>query len=59
MRRPVVKEELWTLCEHVRRKIQGFEELEEFARQENIPIIPHETVAFFRILMQTLQPQKY
>lgn len=32
--------------------------LEDFARQENIPIIPHETVAYFRFLMQTLKPKK-
>lgn len=33
-------------------------ELEQFARQENIPIIQHEVVAYFRFLLQTLQPKK-
>ena len=33
-------------------------ELEVFARKENIPIIQHEVVAYFRFLLQTLQPKK-
>ncbi|WP_288275148.1 O-methyltransferase, partial [uncultured Streptococcus sp.] len=32
-------------------------ELEAFAHQENIPIIQHEVVAYFRFLMQTMQPK--
>ena len=35
----------------------ALKELEEFARRENIPIIPHETVAFFRLFLQTMQPK--
>ena len=59
MRRPVVKEEIVDFMRTRQAQNTGFlKELEEFARQENIPIIPHETVAFFRILMQTLQPQE-
>ncbi len=39
-------------------KYRVLKELEEFAHQENIPVIPHETVAYFRLLMQTLQPKR-
>ena len=35
----------------------SLKELENFARKENIPIIPHETVAYFRFLMETIQPK--
>ena len=35
----------------------ALKEIEEFARRENIPIIPHETVAFFRLFLQTMQPK--
>ena len=35
----------------------SLKELETFARKENIPIIPHETVAYFRFLMETMQPK--
>lgn len=59
MRRPVVKEEIVDFMRTRQAQSTGFlKELEDFARQENIPIIPHETVAYFRLLMQTLQPQK-
>lgn len=33
------------------------QELASFAHQENIPVIPQETVAYFRFLMQVLQPK--
>lgn len=32
-------------------------ELEAFAKKENIPIIPHETVSYFRWLLQSIQPK--
>ena len=35
----------------------SLKELEDFARKENIPIIPHETVAYFRFLMETMRPK--
>lgn len=58
MRRPVVKEEVVEFMRTRQAQNTGYlKELEEFARRENIPIIPHETVAFFRLLMQTLQPK--
>jgi len=41
------------------KRVSGsLEELENFAHAENIPIIPHETVAYFRFLLETLQPEK-
>ena len=58
MRRPVVKEEIVDFMRIRQAQNTGYlKDLEDFARQENIPIIPHETVAYFRLLMQTLQPQ--
>lgn len=59
MRRPVVKEEIVDFMRTRQAQHTGFlKELEDFARQENIPIIPHETVAYFRLLMQILQPER-
>ncbi len=59
MRRPVVKEEVVRYMRTHQKQNDGFlAELEAFAKKENIPVIPHETVAYFRFLMQTLQPKK-
>lgn len=59
MRRPVVKEEIVEFMRTRQTQNTGFlKDLEEFARQENIPIIPHETVAFFRLLLQMLKPNR-
>lgn len=58
MRRPVVKEEIVQyMCQHQKQNNGCLAELEAFAKQENIPIIPHETATYFRFLMQTLQPK--
>lgn len=58
MRRPVVKEEIVEFLRQRQKQVTGsLKELENFAREENIPIIPHETVAYFRFLMETLQPK--
>ena len=59
MRRPIVKEEIVEFMRTRQAQNTGYlKDLEDFARQENIPIIPHETVAYFRLLMQTLQPKQ-
>lgn len=59
MRRPVVKEEIVEFMRTRQAQNTGFlKELAEFAQKENIPVIPHETVAYFRLLMQTLQPKQ-
>lgn len=58
MRRPVVKEEIVDFLRQRQKQVTGsLKELENFARKENIPIIPHETVAYFRFLMETIQPK--
>ena len=58
MRRPVVKEEIDSFMRERQAPVtDALKELEEFARRENIPIIPHETVAFFRLFLQTMQPK--
>lgn len=57
MRRPVVKEEIVEMMRTRQAQNTGFlKELEDFACRENIPIIPRETTAYFRLLMQILQP---
>lgn len=58
MRRPVVKEEIVEFLRQRQKQVTGsLKELENFARKENIPIIPHETVTYFRFLMETIQPK--
>lgn len=58
MRRPVVKEEIVSFMRERQAPVKdALKELEEFARRENIPIIPHETVAFFRLFLQTMKPK--
>ena len=58
MRRPVVKEEIVSFMRERQAPVtDALKELEEFARRENIPIIPHQTVAFFRLFLQTMQPK--
>lgn len=58
MRRPVVKEDVVHYMRTHQKPNEGYlAELEAFARQENIPIIQHEVVAYFRLLMQTLEPK--
>ena len=58
MRRPVVKQEIVDFMRDRQKQGTGpLKELEDFARKENIPIIPHETVAYFRFLMETMQPK--
>lgn len=59
MRRPVIKDDIVHFMRKQQKQNTGFlAELEAFARQENIPIIQHEVVAYFRLLMQSLQPKK-
>ncbi len=58
MRRPVVKEEIVHFMRHQQKQNEGYlAELEAFARKENIPIIQHEVVAYFRVLLQVLRPK--
>ena len=58
MRRPVVKEDVGRYMPNQQKPNEGYlAELADFAHRENIPIIQHEVVAYFRFLMQTLQPK--
>ena len=58
MRRPVVREEVVSYMRtHQKQEVGHLRELADFARQENIPIIQPEVVAYFRLLMQTLAPK--
>ncbi|WNZ88849.1 O-methyltransferase [Streptococcus iniae] len=59
MRRPVVKEEIVRFMRHHQMKTSGhLADIEAFARQENIPIIQHEVVSYFRVLLQSLRPKR-
>ncbi len=42
---------------HQKQEVGHLRELADFARQENIPIIQPEVVAYFRLLMETLAPK--
>ena len=58
MRRPVVKEEIVDYMRGHLLENQGhLAEIEAFAHEHNIPIIQHEVVAYFRLLMQSLEPK--
>lgn len=58
MRRPVVKDEIVEFLRTRQAQHTGFlKELADFAQAENIPIIQHEVAAYFRLLMQILQPK--
>ena len=58
MRRPVVKEDVVRYMRNQQKPNEGYlAELADFAHRENMPIIQHEVVAYFRFLMQTLQPK--
>lgn len=59
MRRPIVKPEIVGLMRGEQKALTGFlAEVETFAHAENIPVIPHETVVYFKFLLQVLQPKK-
>lgn len=59
MRRPIVKTEIIDLMRSRQRQLIGeLAELQAFARENNIPIIPHETVVYFQFLLSVLKPKK-
>lgn len=58
MRRPVVKEDVVSYMRTHLLENQGhLAEIANFAHHENIPIIQHEVVAYFRFLMASLAPK--
>ncbi|MEX2783646.1 O-methyltransferase [Streptococcus sp. H49] len=59
MRRPIVKEEIVDYLRTQQKPNTGYlADLEQFARQENIPIIQPEVAAYFRFFLQMTAPQK-
>lgn len=59
MRRPVVKSEVVAFMREHQKAETGFlADLEDFAKRENIPIIPKETASYFRLLLKTTAPKK-
>lgn len=55
----MVKAEVVDFMRQAQKPVAGaLKILEDFARKENVPIIPHETVVYFRFLLETLQPKK-
>ena len=60
MRRPVVKEDIVRYMRTHQKQNEGYlAELEAFAHQENIPIIQHEVVAYFRFFDANIAAKKY
>lgn len=58
MRRPVVKPEIVDFMRTKQAPVTGnLAILEAFAKEHNIPVIPHETVVYFRLLLESLQPK--
>ena len=52
MRRPIVNKDIVDYMRtHLKESTGHLAELEVFARKENIPIIQHEVVAYFRFLL--------
>ncbi|MGO2329160.1 MAG: O-methyltransferase [Lactococcus cremoris] len=59
MNRPVVKAELVEWMRSSQTQITGeLAEVLNFAKENNIPIIPHETVLYFQMLLSLLKPKR-
>ena len=59
MNRPVVKEELVEWMRSSQTQVTGeIAEVLNFAKENNIPVIPHETVLYFQILLNLLKPKR-
>lgn len=59
MNRPVVKEEIVDFMRERQTQITGpLKNVEIFAHENNIPIIPHETVVYFQMLLDLMKPQR-
>ncbi|MDQ0222150.1 O-methyltransferase [Streptococcus moroccensis] len=58
MRRPVVKPEIVDFMRQRQAPVTDhLKTLETFAKENNIPVIPHETVAFFRLMLESIAPK--
>ncbi|MFV0555836.1 MAG: O-methyltransferase [Lactovum sp.] len=59
MRRPIVNAEVLKFMRQEQNSLEGnLLEIQNFAKSYNIPVIPHETVVYFKLLLSLLQPQK-
>ncbi|PCS01322.1 methyltransferase [Lactococcus fujiensis JCM 16395] len=59
MNRPVVKAELVDWMREKQTPVQGdLETVLNFAQENNIPVIPHETVVYFQMLIQLIKPKR-
>lgn len=59
MNRPVVKKEIVDFMRERQTQITGpLKNVETFAHENNIPIIPHETVVYFQLLLDLMKPKR-
>jgi predicted O-methyltransferase YrrM len=59
MNRPVVKPELVEWMRDSQTQITGdVKNVLDFAHENNIPVIPHETVVYFQMLISLMQPKR-
>lgn len=59
MRRPIVKEEVVDFMRQAQAQLSGnLKDLQDFAFEHNVPIIPHETIVYFQMLLSILKPKR-
>ncbi|MCH4172434.1 MAG: O-methyltransferase [Lactobacillus sp.] len=59
MHRPVIDENILNFLRHQQQPLTGpLKEFEDEVHAQGVPVIPHETVNFFRVLLRILEPQK-
>ncbi|MDR2977024.1 MAG: O-methyltransferase [Streptococcaceae bacterium] len=59
MHRPIVKEEVLDFMRTRQDQLTGFlAEIQQFAANNNIPVIPQETVVYFQFMLSSLLPEK-
>ncbi len=59
MNRPVVKPELVDFMREEQTQLSGdITNVLQFAQENNIPVIPHETVVYFQFLLSMIKPKK-
>lgn len=58
MHKPVIDQSVLSFLRLGQQPLSGqLKALEDDAHEKGLPVIPHETVNFFRVLLKTLQPQ--
>lgn len=59
MRRPIVKKEVVDFMRNEQNQLSGsLKILQEFAAEYNVPIIPHETIVYFQMMLSLLKPKR-